>query len=61
MDVTESNPLLPAHALAGRDADMHLTPGRGIWCLSQSNTYTGHDIPSGPATRLSTTTADASG
>jgi hypothetical protein len=27
---------------------MHLTPGRGIWCFDQSNTNTGHDIPSGP-------------
>jgi hypothetical protein len=34
---------------------MHLTPARGIWCLSQSNTNSGHDIPSGPATRPSST------
>jgi hypothetical protein len=27
---------------------MHHAPGRGIWCLGQSNTNTGHDIPSGP-------------
>lgn len=26
---------------------MRRAPGRGIWCLDQSNTNTGHDIPSG--------------
>ena len=36
---------------------MRRAPGRGIWCLDQSNTNTGHDIPSGHLDAPETATA----
>src|SRR5262249_18807302 len=48
MDVTESNPPPHGTALARRDAGLHLAPRGGFWCLAQSNTNSGHGIPSGP-------------
>jgi len=48
MGITESTPPTLVTAVSRRDAYMHLAPGRGIWCYDQSNTISGHGIPSGP-------------
>ena len=38
---------------------MHLAPGRSAWCFAQSNTNSGHGIPSGPLAALATAAADS--